>query len=214
MRKQEKFFKKAYDLGDQRVSAGYGWPLEVDSQQLKFLSIIKQNLRSGKALDIGCGQGRHTFMFAENGFEAYGIDFLERPIAEAIDRAKTEKNPGVHFSVMDALNLDFLDNYFDVVLDWSVLDHIYPKDWSTYVRNIDRVLKKDGYLILSEFSSKDTRITDQAKNYSDESNYDHFFRDDEIKDLFQDKFDIIQIDHNELNTTSHFAMINVLLKKY
>lgn len=213
MKKQEEFFRKAYDLGDQRVPAGYGWPLEVDPQQLKFLSHIKHNLTSGKALDIGCGQGRHTFMFAENGFEAHGIDFLERPITEATEMAKIKKNSKIHFSVMDVLSLDFSDNYFDIVLDWSVLDHIYPKDWQIYLRNIVRVLKKGGFLVLSEFSSKDKRITDQAKNYSDAANYDHFFREDEIKDLFRDNFDIIQIVHNELNTTSHFAMINVLLIK-
>jgi len=131
-RKQQEFFKKAYDLGSQRVPSGYGWPMEIDPQQLKFLNIVKQSTSSGNALDIGCGQGRHTFMLAENGFDAYGIDFLERPVVEAQDKAKNEKLQNIHFKVMDVLDLDFPDNFFEVILDWSVVDHIYPKDWAKY----------------------------------------------------------------------------------
>lgn len=187
--------------------------MEADPQQLKFLAIIKQQVAGGKALDIGCGQGRHTFMFAENGFEAYGIDFLERPIREANERAANEGNKNVHFETMDVLNLNFPDNFFDVALDWSVIDHIYPKDWRTYRSNIQRVLKSGGFLILTEFSSHDKRITDPAKNFNDGANYDHFFREDEIRELFEKDFDIVQVEHSELHTTSHFAMINVLLRK-
>jgi len=213
MSKQKSFFTKAYDLGDKRVSAGYGWPMEVDPQQAKFLSVIQQRLHGGKALDIGCGQGRHTFFFAENGFEAFGIDFLERPIVEAQDRAEREHNQKVHFATMDVLRLDFPDNYFDVVLDWSVLDHIYPEDWQTYFKQVSRVIKPGGFLILTEFSVKDKRITDPQKNFNDDANYDHFFRQDEIESLFKGSFEIVQIAHNKLDTTSHFAMINVLLQK-
>lgn len=213
MKKQKAFFSNAYNLGENRVAAGYGWPMEIDPQQLKFLAYIKQYLRNGRALDIGCGQGRHTFLLAESGFEAFGIDFLARPILEAREKAREEKNNKVHFEVMDVLELNFPDSYFDVVIDWSVLDHVYPKDWETYLKNVTRVLKKDGFLILTEFSAKDKRITDPVKNFSDEENYDHFFREDEIKSLFGENFDILLINHNELHTTSHFAMINILLRK-
>lgn len=213
MTKQRTFFQKAYGLGLNRVPSGYGWPMEIDPQVQLFLDEVKKTVKSGRGLDIGCGQGRHTFLLAENGFEAYGIDFLERPIHDAQERSRQENNTHVHFSVADVLNLSFPENYFDVVIDWSVLDHIYPKDWDKYLINIKKVLKTNGYLILIEFSSEDRRITDIHKNSRDEANYDHFFREDEISNLFGKDFDIIDIVHNELSTTSNFAMINVLLQK-
>lgn len=213
MNKQQRFFKKAYNLGDQRIVAGYGWPMEVDPQQAEFLKTVKGTTPSGRALDIGCGQGRHTFLLADNGFDSYGIDFLERPINEAQTRSRSEGNKNVHFKVMDALHLDFPDNYFDVIIDWSVLDHIYPKDWQQYLQNVLRVLKKDGFMSLTEFSSLDKRIVDPQHNFRDEADYDHFFREDEIRDLFSKDFNILQIIQNELNTTSHFAMINILMQK-
>jgi len=214
MSKQKTFFQGAYDLGEQRVPAGYGWPMDVDSQQVEFLDKIKQSTSGGNALDIGCGQGRHTFMFANSGFDAYGIDFLERPIKEAREQAKTDGSKNVHFTVMDVLALEFADDFFDVILDWSVIDHIYPRDWPTYVTNIDRVLKPGGFLVLTELSAKDARITDPADNARDGANYDHFFREDELTALFSDTFETVEIIHNELHTTSHFAMINALLRKH
>jgi hypothetical protein len=56
-------------------------------------------------------------------------------------------------------------------------------------------------------------MANQNKNFSDDKNYDHFFREDEIRTLFGGEFEILKIVNNELNTTSHFSMINVLLKK-
>lgn len=213
MSKQKSFFQHAYNLGEDRVPAGYGWPMEVDPQQEKFLVKIRKDVTTGRALDIGCGQGRHTFLFAQNGFEAYGIDFLERPILEARQKALADNIKNAHFEVADVLHVEFPENYFDIILDWSVLDHIYPKDWKKYLHNINSVLKPGGFLILTEFSARDTRITNPDINSKDEANYDHFFREDEIKELFKDTFSIVEVVHNELNTTSHFAMINVLLQK-
>jgi len=40
---------------------------------------------------------------------------------------------------------------FDLVLDWSVLDHIRKKYIKKYMANILSVIKKDGYAIFSEF---------------------------------------------------------------
>lgn len=213
MAKQKDFFKKAYDLGVNRIPSGYGWPMESDPQVQSFINEVKKSIKTGRGLDIGCGQGRHTFLLAENGFEAYGIDFLQRPISDAIERSKVNKDSNVHFSVGDALDLQFPPNYFDLVIDWSVLDHIYPKDWTKYLENIYKVLKNRGYLILVEFSAKDIRITDPKQNEKDEANYDHFFTEDEIIHLFGNDFEIRRIVHNKLNTTSQFAMINVLLQK-
>ncbi len=210
--KQRNFFEQAYDLGEQRIAAGYGWPMEADPQLLEFLGIIQQTTAPGTSLDLGCGQGRHTLELARRGYNSYGIDFLERPINEAKVRAQKAGIAAAHFAVMDVLELDFPDDFFDVILDWSVLDHIYPKDWPRYVQNITRVLKMGGYLTLTEFSANDCRITDPYDNARDEVGFDYFFRLDEIQSLFGHDFEIIQTTHNETNTPPHFAMINVLLR--
>lgn len=211
---QKKFFQKAYDLKDKRLAAGYGWPLEVDDQLIEFLKLIKKSLTSGKALDLGCGQGRHTIYLAQNGFESYGIDYIESVIEEAKQAALKKEIKNAHFRLMDILRLDFPKNFFDIVLDWSILDHIKPEDWSIYIDNILNVLKTGGFLILTEFSANDKRIKDQAKKIFESNNvYDHYFRKDEIRNMFSENFEIISINETMLTPRPPHLMLNVLLKK-
>ena len=212
---QKEFFKKAYDLGDKRIEEGYGWPMEVDSQFKDFVKEIKKTLSSGRTLDVGCGQGRHAIYLAQNGFCAYGVDYIERAIKEAKQNAKEQGIENIEFEEMDVLKLNFPDSFFDIVVDWSVIDHIKPKDWFVYTSGISRVLRSGGYLILSEFSSNDKRVEDKfEKNFfEDETHYNHYFRMDEIESLFGGEFDILNTTETELDSNPKFVMLNILLKK-
>ena len=211
---KEEFFKKAYDLGDKRIKEGYGWPLEVDPQFKDFVKEIKKTLKSGNALDLGCGQGRHAIYLAQNGFYAYGVDYIERALEEAKQSAIDQGVENAEFEVMDVLKLDFPNDFFDVVLDWSVIDHIKPYYWPMYTTGISRVLKSGGYLILSEFSANDKRVKGKDKNFQEEEDhYNHYFRMDEIESLFGGEFDIVKTTETDLETEPKFVMLNVLLRK-
>lgn len=213
-RKQKMFFKKAYDLGEKRVGAGYGWPLEIDPQLLRFFVYIKKAVPEGIALDLGCGQGRHAVFFAEHGFESYGVDYIKRAIDEAKQYAKVKNLKKAHFKIMDIFKLNFPSNYFDVIIDWSVLDHIYPTQRKLYLKNILKVLKVGGFSILTEFSANDRRIKDKSKNYAwDRNSYDHYFTEDELRDLFSKNFEFLKIVETKLGTSPPHLMINLLLKR-
>lgn len=211
---QKKFFQEAYDLGEDRLEQGYGWPLEVDPQVVEFLKEIKKTLGTGTALDLGCGQGRHAIYFAQNGFYSYGIDYIERAIQEARQSASEQKIENVCFKTMDIFKLNFPTNFFDIILDWSVLDHLKPKDWHTYLFNISNVLKSGGYLILTEFSINDERVKNKDKNFFEADNhYDHYFSLQEIEELFGKSFKIINSNETLLEAKPKHLMINILLKK-
>ena len=210
------FFEKAYAHGDKRIEQGYGWPLEVDPQVVEFLKEIKKTLGTGTALDLGCGEGRHTIHFAQNGFYAFGIDYIERALEEARQNAARQGIKNIRFVEMDVLKLYFPDSYFDIVLDWSVLDHIKPKDWSTYLFNIYSVLKSGGYLILTEFSANDERVKNKYNGnnfFEDDDHYNHHFKMDEIEKLFGKDFEIIESNETILEAEPRYLMLNVLLKK-
>jgi len=70
-------------------------------------------------LEVGCGVGRITKLFAEAGAEAYGIDL---PILSSL--WAREGNDPRRFVCGDATNLPFSDNYFDVVYSLGVIEHI------------------------------------------------------------------------------------------
>lgn len=191
---QKNFFSQAYNLKDKRISSGYGWPNEPDKELIKDFTDLEEQLPSGRILDLGCGQGRHTLYAAKQGYDAYGIDYIQKPLDEAQEEAEKENLTNTHFLYMDVLKLRFPKNYFDIIIDWSVLDHMQPKDWDTYSANIRSVLKIGGFLLLCEFSAADKRIKNKSNNFSlDRGSYDHYFRRDEIKSIFAHNFAIISL---------------------
>jgi tRNA/tmRNA/rRNA uracil-C5-methylase (TrmA/RlmC/RlmD family) len=73
----------------------YGWSLDIKNQswvedtenQVNF--IIKALGLKGKVriLDLACGYGRHSLMFAQKGFSVVGVDITKDHIDDAIKTA-------------------------------------------------------------------------------------------------------------------------------
>ncbi len=85
-------------------------------------------LGTERALDIGCGIGRHTRILARHFGECYGVDVSARMIAEARDL--NHHIPNCRFVVNSAENLQlFPNNHFDLVYSILVskaVDHVLP----------------------------------------------------------------------------------------
>ncbi|HEY5648165.1 MAG TPA: methyltransferase domain-containing protein, partial [Nitrospiria bacterium] len=84
---QKEYFRQAYLTGD------HGWPVhEPTSFVVRSLRQIRERMKgeAGRILDLGCGEGRHTFASVREGFEAVGLDYQ----VPALDRARAiaEKN--------------------------------------------------------------------------------------------------------------------------
>ena len=111
------------------------WLLEIQ----KYLPQRKQ-----KILDVGCGSGFFTILLGKQGHEVLGTDLTPDMIEKSRELAK-EEGVDCKFEIMDAENLDFPDETFDVVisrnLTWTLPDagHAY-EEWC-------RVLKKGGILL-------------------------------------------------------------------
>lgn len=96
-------------------------------------------------LDVACGSG-------------YGASWLKRAGAKkvvgadidpaAIKRARDEFGaPEIDFLEMDAVNLKFPDNSFEVVVSFETLEHL--NNQAQFIRELRRVLKPGGVLIIS-----------------------------------------------------------------
>ncbi|HLO61297.1 MAG TPA: class I SAM-dependent methyltransferase [Bacteroidales bacterium] len=106
-----------------------------------------------KVLDMGCGPGLYTELFAQRGHSVTGVDFSENSIQYAIEQAK-EKKLNIKYFHMNYLDLDF-DNQFDLIiliyLDFCVL---LPDERDKVLRNIYRALKKGGFFICDVVNEK------------------------------------------------------------
>lgn len=95
-------------------------------------------------LDIGTGPGFFSILLAEQGYHVTAVDYTEAMLEEA------RKNAGhlagrIQFYKMDAQNLGFLDESFDVIvtrnLTWNLENPLLAyREWH-------RVLKKGGVLL-------------------------------------------------------------------
>lgn len=96
---------------------------------------IARNFRGKRCLDIGCGN--YPKVPLEDGFF---LDLSE--IATFNSRAR-----GLNACVGSAENLPLVDNFFDLVVAWEVLEHV--DDDERAFSEIARVLKKGGCFLLS-----------------------------------------------------------------
>ena len=105
--------------------------------------------RGKKVLEIGCGLGIDLMKFAENGAIVTGIDIAEKSI-ELTRKNFEMRNLKGTFEVMNAEELKFEDNSFDVVFAQGVLQ--YAPDPAKMVKEAHRVLKNKGVFILTVYN--------------------------------------------------------------
>ncbi len=114
--------------------------------------ILKGRFDKGmKILDAGCGEGRNLIYFMRECFTVYGID--ENPLAikylQTLARSINKSIPEENFITGDLRDIQFPDEYFDVVLSSAVLHFSEGKsDFQKMFSELMRVLKQGGILFL------------------------------------------------------------------
>jgi ubiquinone/menaquinone biosynthesis C-methylase UbiE len=151
---------------------------------------VADNVSGKRILDLGTGSGYVALLLAELGYHVDGID---------IKGYKEEGNEGAHDTMefdqkllwpslekeYSGLNLchynkkmPFPDNTFDCVVAYAVLEHIPSSHQSYVLKEVRRVLKKNGYLFISRLPRKFSYVEfmagslgiphhDQLYSYSD-----------------------------------------------
>lgn len=105
-------------------------------------------------LDVGCGIGGSSRILARDyGFAVTGITLSPHQVRRAQELTSPEVN--AHFQVDDALALSFPDASFDVV--WSVEAGPHMPDKAQFARELMRVLKPGGILIVADWNQRDDR---------------------------------------------------------
>lgn len=133
---------------------------EEKAPNIKYYSVVDlwdtvianwfiQNAADKRILDYGCGSGENSRRIAGCGArEVVGIDISEVSVTIAEKEAKAAGLQGCcKFFAMDAENMNFDDNSFDIVYSSGVLHHI---DLDKAYPEIARVLRPTGQLICTE----------------------------------------------------------------
>jgi MPBQ/MSBQ methyltransferase len=114
------------------------------------------DLKPAKVLDVGCGIGGTT-RFLANKFgtdtQVSGITLSQVQVDRATALAKERGVTNADFQVMDALDMDFADNSFDVV--WACESGEHMPDKKKYIEEMTRVLKPGGKIVVATWCQRD-----------------------------------------------------------
>lgn len=160
MNKERSFYACAYADNSTRRERGYGWEFEPSKVVADLFEKHIGYNNSIRVLDVGCGDGRHIEYFACRSHETgqvVGIDFS--PEAVRFCRKRFDFYSGQYFSNLiiepvDMTKKDALKHFgqFDLIVDWSVMDHIRRKYLEHFKKNILDALKTSGHLISAQLS--------------------------------------------------------------
>ncbi len=111
-----------------------------------------------RLLDVGCGRGEILRHCMRLGVEAHGMDYAvaaarmsREVVAAEVERAAADGAPlGARPGVLqaDAKRLPFPSRHFDRVLMFDVVEHLFPWELQQAYREIARVLKPGGRLVI------------------------------------------------------------------
>lgn len=155
-------------------------------------------------LDLGCGLGRHSILFAKNEFTTYTFDLSDHAVTQTKQWAQTE-GLKIHCAVGDMLELPYDDDSFDCILSRDVISHSDTDGVKKILAEISRIMRPQGecYLTLGSkngwgFHQPWPVIDENTKIRAEigpENGIPHFYADLElIKKLFKD-FEIIFVQH-------------------
>ena len=178
MTEEKRFFEeKVFSRKD------YEFTFEVDEE---LIEEILKNKKSGKVLDLGCGEAGTSLFLAEKGFEVTCIDISKTAIKNIKIEAK-KRDVKIIALVSDLEKFRFKEDY-DIIIGTGIFQFI-PENYSLkLIKNIMKHTKKDGLNIFEVFLQGDPSQEDDSEGY--------YFKQNELKELYSN-WDILDYEEYE-----------------
>ena len=113
-----------------------------------YRTLIDENCTGQKVLEYGCGKGKSALTLARHGADVVGIDITAEGSRQARTLAREEGlQDKLTFEVMNAEQLEFPDNHFDIVCGNSILRHL---NLDNTCHELIRVLKPGDRAVFRE----------------------------------------------------------------
>ena len=141
--KKKDFIQAKYDFIDEMMKLG-GIDPAVDS--------------GAKVLDVGCGFGGTSRYLADKlgpKADVTGITLSPNQVKRGTELAEERGLTNAKFTVMNALEMDFPDNSFDIV--WACESGEHMPDKEAYINEMMRVLKPGGKFVMATWCQRDDR---------------------------------------------------------
>jgi len=140
-------------------------------EHLHRYALVRDLVKGKVVLDIASGEGYGSNLLAKTASEVFGVDICE----ETINNAKGRYIAGnLKFVQGDITCIPFQADTFDVIICFETIEHV--SNQHVVIRELKRVLKNDGVLIIS---------TPEKKKYSDDKNFKNPYH---VKEFYEQEF--------------------------
>jgi SAM-dependent methyltransferase len=157
-------------------------------------------------LDLGCGLGRHSLLFALYGFDVTALDASESGLRR-LEAAAARLGLSVHTVHADLTKLPFDAGSFDFVLAYHSIYHVDSEGMAAAMNELHRILKpaSEVYLTLNSktnptYADPGNLVVDdhvRLKREEDGGSLPHYYCDlGDVRTLLS-RFTIIKLRHIE-----------------
>jgi SAM-dependent methyltransferase len=119
----------------------------------RVIEFVRQTKGRGRALDLGCGTGRHTICLAQRGYKVTAADLSRKALRLTAKRLE-EESLSAHLVCCDMASLPFRPRSFEVVLSIHTLYHQRLDGIKMSMAQIHDILSDGGQALLTFNSTK------------------------------------------------------------
>jgi len=156
-----------------------------------FLNNRSSNSKS--ILDIGAGIGLSSYILSELNFKVESCDI--GPEIKTNMNIKFNQNDLKNHSFFSRFNFKLIKNSkfsykkkFDIIFLYAVIEHVEKKELQKFIRELDRVLKKNGEIFIFMCPRKFSYIEHLVRIlYGQDKAHENLFDLNKIKNVFSPK---------------------------
>jgi ubiquinone/menaquinone biosynthesis C-methylase UbiE len=123
-----------------------GWDVYRDAVNTPAFLDLLPDVTGKMGLDVGCGEGYNTRLFAQRGAQMFAVDVAPAFVRLACEMERKEKN-AIRYLAASALELPFAPLQFDFAT--AVMSLMDLPDHGLALKEIHRVLRAGGFLQFS-----------------------------------------------------------------
>ncbi|OCL26202.1 hypothetical protein U472_09320 [Orenia metallireducens] len=148
---KKQWWTEAYE---QMQELGYDYHYIDFASAEKEIEFIERTLdlsKGNRVLDLGCGNGRHSILLAERGYQVIGIDYSN----SLLEMAKVEAgNRGLNLELrqQDMLTLDENSLYDGVIILDGSFGIFTDSENEEVLKRVSKALKPGGKLLLQSYN--------------------------------------------------------------
>ena len=166
-----------------------------------------------RVLDLGSGTGRNSYYFREQGAKVVGLEFSPNALSMAQKIAR-HGDMDIEYRLQDiGAPYQIPDGSIDIALDVTSSNSLSDSGRAVYLKELERVLKPDGYLFLRALSlESDVHAKELVKRFPgpDPDTYIHpdlhivekVFSRETLKTTYEPYFNILSLDK-----VQHYATV-------